>query len=469
MILDPGTAPSGNFSLSNWKITLPIDAAGGVGGTAIEVKGLSGYLHAQYFYTGNDGAMVFYAPVDGATTSGSKYARSELREMNGTAKAAWSLNQGGVLNATLEVDQVPTRFDGSVGRIVIGQIHGQDDELVRLYWEKGSIYFVNDQAGAGNSEMTFRLTNGSGQTPTVSLDERFSYTIEAKGDSLRVSVQADGQTYSSTTRINDVWDSDTFYFKAGTYLGVNETQGTGAGQTSFYTLDFSHTTDTTAHTLVPDGPMSLLPSTSQTIVSIATSALQYIASYEDLSRAFGANAADGCKHFFAYGQNEGRGLLFNGLEYIASYDDLSAVFGGNAEAGALHYITYGRSESRDITFAGLEYIASYADLIQDFGVNASAGAAHYIDFGRKESRQTTFDGLEYIASYADLVQAFGADADAGAMHYITWGNKEGRQDLFDPQAYTAHYADLQAAFGNDLVAATKHYIMYGYYEGRVWM
>ena len=229
MILNPGVAPSGNFSLSNWKITLPIDASGTISGTATEIKALSDYQHSSYFYTASDGAMVFSAPVDGATTSGSKYARSELREMKGAAKAAWSLNEGGLLNATLEVDQAPIRFDGSVGRIVVGQIHGQNDELVRLYWENGSVYFVNDRAGSHNSETTFKLTNGIGQTPNVSLNERFSYIIDAKGDDLKVSVLADGQTYSSTTRINDVWDTDTFYFKAGTYLGVNETQGFWAG------------------------------------------------------------------------------------------------------------------------------------------------------------------------------------------------------------------------------------------------
>jgi hypothetical protein len=37
-----------------------------------------------------------------------------------------------------------------------------------------------------------------------------------------------------------VWNSDTFYFKAGVYLGVNESTGSGEGQASFYGLDFSH-------------------------------------------------------------------------------------------------------------------------------------------------------------------------------------------------------------------------------------
>ena len=248
MSLNASLTPSGNFNLSNWKITLPVDASGTITGTAVEVTNLSNYSRNPFFYTGSDGAMVFRAAVDGATTSGSSYARSELREMNGTARAAWNLSTGGVMTATLEVDAVPTRFDGTMGKVVVGQIHGQNDELVRLYWDAGKMYFANDQSGSDNAEHKFYFTNAAGQQPDVSLNEKFSYVIDAKGSSLEVTVYADGDVYKSVTPINSVWQSDILYFKAGTYLGVNETQGTGYGQTSFYDLRFNHT-DTT---LVPE-------------------------------------------------------------------------------------------------------------------------------------------------------------------------------------------------------------------------
>ncbi|WP_315974420.1 polysaccharide lyase family 7 protein [Microvirga sesbaniae] len=240
MALDPKTAPGQNFDLSDWKIGLPVDGSGGFKGTSREVKNLSSYEHSKYFYTGPDGAMTFVAPVEGATTKGSKFARSELREMIGSERAAWRLSKGGVMTATLTVDHAPTKFDGTPGRIVVGQIHGQDEELVRLNWENGRVYFVNDQAGPKNSETKFYFHNAAGKQPQVSLNERFSYSISAKGDQLVVTVKADGQTYKSVSKINSVWQSDTFYFKAGAYLGVNETQGTGYGQTSFYALSVSH-------------------------------------------------------------------------------------------------------------------------------------------------------------------------------------------------------------------------------------
>jgi hypothetical protein len=226
------------------------DQNGSLSGTAVEVQNLSGYQNSKYFYTGSDGAMVFYAPVDGATTSGSSYARSELREMNASEKAAWKLSQGGFMSAPLEVDAAPNRA-GVGGKLVVGQIHGQDNELVRLYWENGTVYFVNDQAGSGNSETKFTLKDSTGAAPDVSLNEKFSYIINAKGSTLEVDVYADGKVYESSTKINSVWQSDTFYFKAGAYLGANEGNGSGAGQASFYALDVNH-----------DGRVTTPPTTS---------------------------------------------------------------------------------------------------------------------------------------------------------------------------------------------------------------
>jgi hypothetical protein len=121
MALDSSIAPSGNFDLSNWKITLPVDSNDRFSGTAMEVKNLSGYQHSKHLYTAADDAMTFVAPVEGATTSGSSYARSELREMNGTAKPVWNLQTGGFMSAILEVDAAPNR-EGMGGKIVVGQI-----------------------------------------------------------------------------------------------------------------------------------------------------------------------------------------------------------------------------------------------------------------------------------------------------------------------------------------------------------
>ncbi|PWC40613.1 right-handed parallel beta-helix repeat-containing protein [Azospirillum sp. TSO35-2] len=194
--------------------------------------------------------------------------------------------------------------------------------------------------------------------------------------------------------------------------------------------------------------------------------LAYIASYGDLSAAFGANAAAGTAHYLSSGRAEGRTVSFDPLAYIASYGDLSAAFGANGDAGAAHYITSGRAEGRSVSFNPLAYTASYGDLAAAFGTDRTQAERHYITSGRAEGRSVTFDPLAYIASYGDLSAAFGTNGDAGAAHYIASGRAEGRSVTFDPLAYAASYGDLAAAFGTDRAGAERHYIASGRAEGR---
>jgi Ca2+-binding RTX toxin-like protein len=240
MSLNPNATPSANFDLSDWKLQLPIDAKGSFAGKAAEVKSLSNYSQPDYFHTGADGAMVFSAPVNGATTGGSIFARSELREMNGSVPAEWSLSQGGHMTATLQVDAAPIHSDGTYGKVVIGQVHGGDGQLVRLAWEDGKLFFANDITSNGTKDVHIELLNAAGQEASVSLNETFSYSIDVSQDRLVVSVMADGQVYSASNTINDAWNDNAFYFKAGAYLGVNETNGHGSGQVSIFALDVDH-------------------------------------------------------------------------------------------------------------------------------------------------------------------------------------------------------------------------------------
>jgi hypothetical protein len=228
---------SDRFDLTDWKITLPIPDKKG---KALEVKKLKGF-ESPYFFNANDGAMVFRAPVDGPTTKNSKYPRSELRERMNGRDAAWTVAEGGVMTATLKIDKAPTTEEGTPGRMVIGQIHGEDDELVRLYWQDNDIYFMNDKSGEDTKEHRFELTDENGQSPDVAPGEVFAYRIEARGDQLEVTVLADNKRYVSRSPINAFWRGHPLYFKAGVYLGLNKSQGArGMGQVSFYALDVGH-------------------------------------------------------------------------------------------------------------------------------------------------------------------------------------------------------------------------------------
>lgn len=238
------TVNSENFDLSLWKLGLPIDEDGTNKGVAYEIVDLKGFEHTSYFFTGDDGAMVFRAPTDGAVSKGTTAARSELREMaEDGSLAAWSLKDGGTMTSTLKIDQAPLMPDGTAGRIVIGQVHGQNEELVRLYWDNGKVYFKSDLGSGDSSSTTYQLTDENGQTPDVSLSELFSYQIKVRGNTVTVEAYADGKTYSANLTVGSEWANDLFYFKAGAYLGSNETNSKGAGQVSVYGLDFGHGSD----------------------------------------------------------------------------------------------------------------------------------------------------------------------------------------------------------------------------------
>ena len=164
--------------------------------------------------------------------------------------------------------------------------------------------------------------------------------------------------------------------------------------------------------------------------------LQYIASYDDLARAFGADGAAGRQHYRQFGRQEGRATdLFDEQQYLDNYRDLTAAFGDDGAAATLHYLNYGLREGRTDDaplpdgFDGLQYIASHEDLIEAFGADPSAGARHYLDFGRDEGRAVdTFDERGYLANYPDVAAVFGGDGGAATLHYILFGRTEGRSD-----------------------------------------
>lgn len=104
----------------------------------------------------------------------------------------------------------------------------------------------------------------------------------------------------------------------------------------------------------------------------ATDWLQYIASYEDLIRVFGANPAAGQQHYLQYGQAEGRSLdLFDEDQYLRNYPDLQAAFGTDGAAATVHYIQYGFFEGRTATppSASRNILLLIAD---DLGVESTA-------------------------------------------------------------------------------------------------
>ena len=106
----PAARPGDVLDLRNWYLTSPTGVAGDP--DTVHQPDLTTYSSPYFALNDAGDGVVFSAPVDGTTTKNSRYARSELREMNGAEEAAWSTTSG---VHTLVVTQAVTRLPEAKG------------------------------------------------------------------------------------------------------------------------------------------------------------------------------------------------------------------------------------------------------------------------------------------------------------------------------------------------------------------
>jgi hypothetical protein len=213
--LNPSLSPGGNFNLSDFKLQLPVASGSGV--LEIDQPQLATYT-SSFFYTASDGAMTFWTPVTGATTSGSSYPRSELRDLR-----EWAVTSTKTQTGTVKILQQP-----STGKIIFAQIHGHvsGSELLKLRWTNGEVRAgVKTSIGASEAQQVIK----SG----LSLGTEINYTIRMSNRVLTVTVN--GTTVSYTMASN--WDQDTVYFKAGCYIEDNAGTSSEGGKVAYYALN----------------------------------------------------------------------------------------------------------------------------------------------------------------------------------------------------------------------------------------
>ena len=247
-ILSALLAPSQNFDLTQWKLTMPS------GDEIAPVVLNSGFQYADVFLTdARTGGMVFRCPNIAGTTANSHYSRAELREMldplNGSAKALsnnWTPEQGGWLRAKLRVDRVSTTGeDKKVGRVIVGQIHGPSTEPVRLYYAKkpnektGRIYIAVESTSGStwrSADIVSNVNDGG-----IALGENFTYQIKLYGTKLSVAIyRGDGRKYALTHTIDSKYLGQSMYFKAGVYNQNNTGDVSDYVQATFFILEHTH-------------------------------------------------------------------------------------------------------------------------------------------------------------------------------------------------------------------------------------
>lgn len=196
------TSPSQVLNLSNWKLTLPTGPSENP--TEIEQPALSTFTSDPWFIVAPEGgALRFRAAVKGATTEGSDYPRSELREMTngGKAKASWSSTSG---VHSMFLDQAITAVPQKKKHLVAGQIHDAIDDVIVIRLDYPKLYINVD----GDNKYTL--------DPSYSLGKRFSLKFEVENGQTKVYYN-NGSEPSYTLDLS----YSNAYFKAGAYPQSN--------------------------------------------------------------------------------------------------------------------------------------------------------------------------------------------------------------------------------------------------------
>jgi hypothetical protein len=215
--------PADVLHLTNWKETLPIGSDGNP--TEITQPELATYSMDPWFVTNStcDGVQ-FRAAVDGTTTSGSSYPRSELREMTNNGSASWSTTSG---THTMVLDEAITHLPNDKPQVVAGQIHGASDDITVFRLEGTSLYITN-----GN-DPHYQLV-----TQNYSLGTRFTAKFVASGGQIKA-------YYNGGLVATLNVDSSGDYFKAGAYTQANcdkssPCDDSNYGEVVIYNVTVSH-------------------------------------------------------------------------------------------------------------------------------------------------------------------------------------------------------------------------------------
>ncbi|MDJ0759480.1 MAG: polysaccharide lyase family 7 protein [Woeseiaceae bacterium] len=286
--LDPVLPPGSNFELISWALQTPADLNGDDRSDRASETDLDNGFTDGFFFTGTDGGMVFRSTIAGARTSANtNYTRSELREMlrrgnagvstRGVNRNNWLLGyqpdpgipvggRNGVLRGTLAVNHVTeTGSRNQVGRVIIGQIHAESDEPIRLYYrkypenERGFVYFAHEirnsddiffpVLGPVNDDPNDAPTDDANPENGIALDEIFSYEIKQRDARIDVILRRGdrtgpiiGHNYVDMREQNSGYDvpEEWMYFKAGAYMQNNTGDDTDFDQVTFYDLQNSH-------------------------------------------------------------------------------------------------------------------------------------------------------------------------------------------------------------------------------------
>ena len=213
--------PADLIDLSYWYLTLPTGAPGSP--ETIENPNLEKFTNEAFKLNNSRDGVVFSARAGGVTTKNSHYPRSELREMNGGAKASWSNTTG---SHTLDVCEAITKTPTTKPEVVAAQIHDASDDVMQIRLE-GKTLMV--QYNDGKTETVI--------DPNYVLGTPYNVRIVAEGG--KVDVLYNGEKKAELPLSGSGW-----YWKVGAYVQSNTEKGESpdaTGEVTVYSLKCVHT------------------------------------------------------------------------------------------------------------------------------------------------------------------------------------------------------------------------------------
>ncbi len=205
--------PSQVLDLRLWKLNLP------TGNKQVTQPQLSKY-HDDAFKVVP--AVQFTAWCGGQAQPGSKYPRSELREMNRDgSEASWSTSAG---THVMELTQRITHLPVAKPQLVCAQIHNEADYLILVELDAQKLYVRYKDATVGVLDGNYQL--GS----------YFDMKILASRGYVDV-------FYNGVHKVRQPTRAAGCYFKAGCYVQSNTSTGdlpTAFGQVEIARLEISH-------------------------------------------------------------------------------------------------------------------------------------------------------------------------------------------------------------------------------------
>ncbi|MFC4853216.1 polysaccharide lyase family 7 protein [Actinophytocola glycyrrhizae] len=201
---DSGTAcryPADVLDLTGWKVTLP--TGGDEDPDEITQPALDSFAADPWFVaTDSCDGVRFRSAVNGVTTGGSSYPRSELREMtaDGSDEAGWSATSG---THTMTIREAITAVPAEKPHVVAGQIHDGSDDVTVFRLQGDNLYITEDD-----------------NTDHKLVDDNYvlGTTFEAKFVITGGKIKAYYNGVLQTTISADFSDG---YFKAGAYTQAN--------------------------------------------------------------------------------------------------------------------------------------------------------------------------------------------------------------------------------------------------------